>query len=577
MKEVSTRFVNPTWSFPRMQPNKELTMETRLLLAFVLVGIVLVGWNYIYKPPPPPATPSVNSQVQTTQPAAEGPKAAPKAPPPQAVDVPGQVQASQAEEFSIDTKLYSVRFSNQGAVVRSWILKQYKDGSGKPLDLVNPRALLRVEAPFALAFRNQAPASDPNKGLYKVERSADHLGVTFEYSDGRTATKKTFQFMPNSYLVRITSQVVENGVLLPHEFTWRGGFGDQTLPNPASVEDVLYYDETNSKLVQNAVKSADKGPVTTSGQYSFAGIEDSYFAAVVLPAAGGGLEVTTYSDPVPGPTGTEEKRIGAGAGGSGLNSFNAFVGPKDSDILRSVNPKLDQLIDWGKYFGFIAKPLFFLLTWTAKHVTGNNFGWAIVVVTIAINTVLFPLRLTSMKSSKKMQALQPQITAINAKYKDLPLRDPRKQEQQAEMMDLYKKHGVNPVGGCVPMLIQLPFLYGFYTVLKVAISMRGASWLWVHDLSQPETLAIHVLPLLMTGTQFLQQKMTPSPGMDPAQQKMMLFMPFVLLYIFYYLSAGLVLYYMTSSLVGVAQQWLLNRGTPAPAIAVSSPPQKKKK
>jgi YidC/Oxa1 family membrane protein insertase len=537
------------------------------------VGIVLVGWNYIYKPPmvAPPAT----VPAPATQTAVEAPKPEP-ATPQIAIEVPGQVQGSQAEDFTIETDLYRVTFSNQGAVVLSWILKQYKDGSGKPLDLVNTRALRRVPEPFAVAFRSQAPPNDPNKGLFRVERSGD-LGVTFEYSDGRTATKKTFQFAPKSYLVEITSQVIDNGVLLPHELTWRGGFGDQTIVNPASVEDVPYYDEADSKLVQNALKSADKGPVTTSGQYSFAGIEDSYFAALVLPtAAGGGLAVTTYSDPVPGRSGTDEKRIGAGVGGSGLNSFNAFIGPKDSYILGAVNPKLDKLIDWGKYFGFIAKPLFYVLTWTAKHVTGENFGWAIVVVTIAISMVLFPLRFTSMKSSKKMQALQPQIQAINAKYKDMPMRDPRKQEQQAEMMELYKKNGVNPVGGCIPMIIQLPFLYGFYTVLRVAIEMRGASWLWVHDLSQPETLAIRVLPVLLVVTQFLQQKMTPSPGMDPAQQKMMLFMPLVMGYIFYYLSAGLVLYYMTSGLVGVAQQWLLNRGTPAPAV-IPSPPQKKKK
>jgi len=557
-------------------PNKELTTETRLLLAFVLVGIVLVGWNYIYKPPPPPApvTPPANTQVQTS-PAAEAPKPIP-VPAPKPIEVPGQMQAGQAEDFTIETDFYRVEFSNQGAVVRSWILKKYKDGKGKPLELVNTKALSKVPAPFAVAFRNQAPPNDPNKGLFKVERNGD-LGVTFEYSDGRTATKKAFQFMPKSYLVQITSQVVDNGVLLPHELTWRGGFGDQTILNPTSVEDVAYYDESDSKLVQSALKSADKGPVTASGQYSFAGVEDSYFAALVLPTApGSGLSVTTYSDPVPGSTGADEKRIGTGVGGSGLNSFNAFVGPKDSQILSAVNPKLDKLIDWGKYFGFIAKPLFYVLTWTAIHVTGENFGWAIVVVTIAISMVLFPLRFSSMKSSKKMQALQPQIQAINAKYKDMPMRDPRKQEQQAEMMELYKKNGVNPVGGCVPMIIQLPFLYGFYTVLRVAIEMRGASWLWVHDLSQPETLAIRVLPVLLVVTQFLQQKMTPSPGMDPAQQKMMLFMPLVMGYIFYYLSAGLVLYYMTSGLVGVAQQWLLNRGTPAPAV-VPSPPQKKKK
>jgi YidC/Oxa1 family membrane protein insertase len=557
-----------------MQPNKELTTETRLLLAFVLVGIVLVGWNYIYKPPLPPVTPP----AQATQPATEAPKVTqvPALPPPQAVELPGQIQASQAQEFTIETDLYRVRFSNQGGVVRSWILKQYKDGQGQPLDLVNTKALASVPAPFALAFRNQAPVNDPNKGLFRVERSGD-LGVTFEYSDGRTATKKTFQFMPKSYLVQITSQVVDNGVLVPHELTWRGGFGDQTIVNPASVEDTLFYDEANSKLVKNAMKSADKGPVSTSGQYSFAGIEDKYFAAVALPATGGGLGLTTYSDLVAGPTGADEKRIGAGAGGSGLNSFNAFIGPKDTEILRSINPKLEQLIDWGTWFGFIAKPLFFVLTWTAKHVTGENFGWAIVAVTVGINLALFPLRFTSMKSSKKMQALQPQIAAINAKYKDLPLRDPRKQEQQAEMMELYKKNGVNPVGGCIPMIIQLPFLIAYYTVLGVAIEMRGASWLWVHDLSQAETLAIRVLPVLLVVTQFVQQKMTPSPGIDPAQQKMMLFMPLVMGYMFYYQSAGLVLYWLTGGVVGIALQWLLNRGAPPQAVVVPSPPQKKKK
>lgn len=555
-------------------PKKELTTETRLLLAFVLVGIVLVGWNYIYKPPPP-VNPPASTQVQTTPPPAEAPKPIPTTPQTQVVELPGQIQASQAEDFTIETDLYRVRFSNQGAVVLSWVLKQYKDGNGKPLDLVNTRALTKVPAPFAVAFRNQAPPNDPNKGLYRVERSGD-LGVTFEYSDGRTATKKTFQFMPKSYLVEITSQVTDNGVLLPHELTWRGGFGDQTIANPASVEGTLYYDESNTKLVKNAVKVADKGPVTTSGQYSFAGIEDKYFAEVALPSASGGLAATTYSDSIPGPSGADEKRIGAGVGGSGLNSFNAFIGPKDTEILRSVNPKLDQLIDWGTWFGFIAKPLFFVLTWTAKHVTAENFGWAIVVVTIGINMVLFPLRFSSMKSSKKMQALQPQIAAINAKYKDLPMRDPRKQEQQAEMMDLYKKNGVNPVGGCIPMIIQLPFLIAYYTVLGVAIEMRGANWLWVHDLSQPETLAIRILPVLLVVTQFLQQKMTPSPGMDPAQQKMMLFMPLVLGYMFYYQSAGLVLYWLTGGLVGIAQQWLLNRGTPAPAVTAPSPPQKKR-
>jgi YidC/Oxa1 family membrane protein insertase len=202
--------------------------------------------------------------------------------------------------------------------------------------------------------------------------------------------------------------------------------------------------------------------------------------------------------------------------------------------------------------------------------------YKVLSVTIAINTVLFPLRISSMKSSKKMQALQPQIAAINAKYKNLSLRDPKKTEQNQEMMDLYKRHGVNPVGGCLPMALQMPFFFAFYKVLSVAIEMRGANWLWVGDLSQPETLAIRALPVLLIVTQFLQQKMTPSPGMDPAQQKMMMIMPLALGYMFYFASSGLVLYWLTSNVVGIAQQVILNRSTATPAVVDVKPTPKKK-
>jgi YidC/Oxa1 family membrane protein insertase len=182
-----------------------------------------------------------------------------------------------------------------------------------------------------------------------------------------------------------------------------------------------------------------------------------------------------------------------------------------------------------------------------------------------------------MKSSKKMQALQPQIKAINDKYKGISMKDPRKTEQNQEVMDLYKKNGVNPVGGCLPMLLQLPFLWAFYKVLGVAIEMRGSRWLWINDLSQPESLAIHLLPILLVITQFAMQRMTPSPGMDPAQQKMMMFMPLMFGYMFYFASAGLVLYWLTGNVVGIVQQWLLNKTMPAPAVATPVPIKKGRK
>ena len=249
--------------------------------------------------------------------------------------------------------------------------------------------------------------------------------------------KKTFRFTQKSYLVGVTSEITQNGTAVPHQLTWRGGFGDATVRNPESVQHALYYDLANSKLKSIAFGDAKNGPVSASGQFSFVGIEDAYFTAVFLPGDKASVEQTTYADAVPNAEGKDEKRVGVGVGGEGLNALSLFVGPKDTDLLRKVNPKLEQVVDWG-FFGVIAKPLFLVLNWTSEHLAGN-YGWSIVLVTLAINILLFPLKITSMKSSKKMQALQPQIKAINDKYKGISMKDPRKTEQNQEVMDLYKK------------------------------------------------------------------------------------------------------------------------------------------
>jgi len=580
MKEAWTRSVRPM--------KKELSMEARLLIAFVLMGLVLFLTPYIYKPataPAPGANQPATSKTTDVKEAATAPPVAevPVAPPPvAAAEMPGQIHADKEEPVVVDTDLYHIVFSNKGAVVRSWILKDFKDHEGKSLDLVNTPALAKVPAPFAIEFRSQKPTTDPNNALYKVDRNGDNL--TFEFSDGRIDIKKTFEFAKNSYLSRFTSQVAQNGVVLPHSLVWRGGFGDETINNPAAAQHALLYDPNaprsygvfSNELQKKDASSAKSGPVTSSGQYTFVGIEDSYFAGLFLPSGPSSVELTTFSDAVP-KDGKDVPQVGAAMGGEGFNAFELYMGPKDLEILKRVNPKLELVVDWGK-FAIIAKPLFEALKWTAAKV-GGNYGWAIILVTIAINTVLFPLKITSMKSSKKMQSIQPQIAAINAKYKGLSLNDPKKADQNAEIMALYKDNGVNPAGGCLPMLLQLPFFFAFYAVLGVAIQLRGAHWLWVTDLSQQETLAIHILPVILIATQFLTQRMTPSPGMDPSQQKMMMVMPLVLGYMFYFAMSGLVIYWLTGNVVGIAQQWFLNRGTPKPTPKVVDvkPVAKKKK
>jgi YidC/Oxa1 family membrane protein insertase len=556
---------------------KELPMEARLLLAFGLMALVLFLTPYFYKQQKPqeplkPATPAAAVQTpakpEAPAPAPAGQEAAPALP---------AAAAQKEETFVLETSVYKIVFSNRGAVVRSWILKKYPDSEGKPLELVNGAAAGKAGYPFSLVFKGRKPSADLNSALFVAKPSADSLGVEYEFSDGKTVCRKSFQFAKNSYLGQISSEVTEGDAALPHLLAWRGGFGDAAVLNAVAGQNTLYFDAASGKLTTNGIKTAKNGPVTTSGNYPFAGLEDKFFAAVFLPKSAAPFDLETFSDTVASVrAAAEEAQIGAAVGGSGTNRFSLFVGPKDLDLLRKLDPHLEQMVDFG-WFWFIAKPLFLALNWVHDHVA-HNYGWAIILVTVAINTLLFPLKLTSLKSMKKMQALQPQIAAINARYKNIGLRDPKKADQNQEVMELYKQHGVNPMGGCMPMILQIPFFIAFYKVLSIAIELRGAPWIWwVTDLSQPEHLAIRVLPVTMIGTQFILQRMTPAAGGDPSQQKMMMLMPLFMGFMFYGVSSGLVLYWLTGNVIGIAQQLLINRMTPAPVVAPPVKTQKGKK
>jgi len=434
--------------------------------------------------------------------------------------------------------------------------EKYTDDNGKPLALVNETAVPKTGYPFTLVFDQKKPAVDVNAVLFAAKPADDGLGITYEYSEGAVTARKTFRFEKNRYITQISTEVTENGTPIPHLIAWRGGFGDPSLPNPLAAQHSIYFDLTDNKLITHDAKSAKNGSVTSEGNYSFAGVEDTYFTAAFLPAAGP-VKLVTFSDIVATTANPkEEPHVGAGIGNS-HNNFAVFVGPKDIDILNSVNPQLVRIVDFG-WFSFLAKPLFLGLHYVNDKWV-HNYGWAIIIVTIIINFLLFPLKLSNLKSMKKMQALQPQIAAISEKYKGISMRDPRKQQQNEETMALYKKHGANPMGGCLPMAIQIPFFIAFYKVLSISIELRHATWLWVPDLAAPEHLPIHILPIAMIVTQFIQQKMTPTTTADPNQQRMMLIMPLVMGFFFYNLASGLVLYYFTVNLVGIAQQLFFNK------------------
>lgn len=537
------------------------SLEKRLPLALALMMLVLLVSQYIFKPAPGPK-PVTHIDTAKAAAALTVKPPAPAEAPPEALPA-GQIQANSEINTEIDTDLYRIVFSNRGGVVKSWILKDYPSSNGKPQQLVN-QAATSVPPPFSIQLVDAKIDVNPNTVLYQTTVSPDHLGVDYVYSNGTVTIRKSFRFAKDSYLSDVRSEVRDGNTFVPSLLMWRGGFGDQSVRNASALQHTVRYDASNSKLVTKNAKDGKNGPITDSGDYTFGGLEDNFFAAVALPVNSSTLEIRTYSDDVKTPD--EEKPapyVGDGVSTGAQNQFQLYVGPKDIDILRKVNPKLAQLVDWG-FFGILAKPLFLSLLWVNDHLT-HNYGWAIILVTIIINVLLFPFRMSSLKSARKMQKVQPKVKAINDKYKNISIRDPRQAEKNQEVMDLYKKEGINPVGGCLPMLLQLPFFYAFYRVLYIAIELRHASWLWVPDLSQAETLPIHLLPIILIATQFFSQRLTPAAGVDPNQQKMMMFMPLLFGFMFYYASSGLVLYWLTGNLVGIAQQLIINRFMPAPA------------
>ncbi len=556
-------------------------MQERLLIAFALIGVVLMGMQYFTPAPapPPPAKPPQQQQAKpgesVSQPATTAAAPGAKAPQPaKPASGAGAIVADQDGTAVVETDLYRITFSNRGAVVRSWILKKFKDSNGKLLELVNPQANGKTVFPLAVRFHVDQSAEALNSAPYVMKLTPDRLRIDFEYSQGEWYARKSLSFEQNSYLTRVTSEVRNSGQPKPHLLYWRGGFGDASVAGAAASQMSVRYDVAAGFYQLTGAEVGN--PQAHRGRFTFAGITDSFFAAVALADTARDFEIHSMSDQLEHPKDKKlEANVGVAVGGEAINAFQLFVGPKDTKLLASISPRLEQLVDFG-YFTLLAKPLFLALRWLNDNLV-HNYGWAIVVATIIINILLLPLKFTSLKSMKKMSSLQPQIAAINDKYKGLSLTDPKAQNKNQEVMDLYKKHGVNPMGGCVPMGLQIPFFIAFYNVLSRAIELRGAEWLWVADLSRPEDLALRVLPIAMIASQFVMQKMTPATTADPSQQKVMQLMPIMMGFMFYGVSSGLVLYWLTGNLVGIAQQWFFNRISGAPVVAAPVAAQKKKK
>ena len=569
------------------------------MIAFLAVIIFLIGYQVVLKKyGPPPQQPQKQQepaqapqQVQApapATPASEAPQASAKGKQKgkeAAAPVVATKQASAEAETVIENDLYKITFTNRGGQVKSWILKKYSDDKGQPLDLVHQAAAQQFGYPLSLWTYDENLRKKLASVLYVTSDTGAGSAprtVTFEYSDGDTTVRKSFTF-DESYLVKVTAEATQNGAAVQAFPAWPSGFGDDTVATSYAAQTVDYaplhpgkkWDGLRSNPVERLAAKNVSGGNTIREPFFWAGANDQYFAAIFLPDDPGGdalvtlhnsMQVPKNSDK-PDPNDTMRVEILGTAVGhtSGHTSLRLFAGPKDLRLLDAITatpaagitetPNLGSLVDLGTFSVFV-RPLFVWLRWTYRQV--GNWGWAIIAITIVINIALLPLRLSSMKSALKTAKIQPLMQNIKDKYKKYDMRDPRRQQMNQEIAALMKEHGVNPAGGCLPLIIQLPFLWAFYSMLGNTIELRHAHFLYIHDLSAPDPF--HILPILIVISTFLVQRMTPQGGMDPQQQKMMnLMMPLMLGFISNNLSAGLCLYWVIGNLVAMLLQVVLNR------------------
>jgi YidC/Oxa1 family membrane protein insertase len=568
-------------------PQQEPGAEKRLLLVFVLTFVVLIIFQPLLKKymPQPPAPPAQKQPVAEQQSAAPPAIAAsvPVATAPAAV---ASKQAAAETETVIENDLYRITFTNRGAQVKSWILKKFdNETQNGRQDLVNPAAAQKFGYPLSLWTYDETLRNKVSSALYVASNEGQLTApatITFEYADQDLVVRKTFRF-DHTYVLNVETSVVYKGSEIFAAPAWPAGFGDQATPAAYAAARIDYHNDASSDktalvfpnfVLRLPIKGISSGN-TLHGPFEWAGTGDQYFTAIFIPDDPGSAALITLRNAMeieqkPGfnPIGSNAKDanvelLGAAVGSlRGATTERMYVGPKEISVLDTVpiptikgdNPDLRGIVDFG-WWGFLSRPLFLWLKWTYNHIV-PNWGWAIVIQTFIITIALLPLRITQMKSMLKMQRVAPQIKNIQEKYKKYTLRDPRKAAMNEEISALYKKEGVNPAGGCLPMLIQFPFLIAYYRMLGVALELRHAHWLWISDLSSADW----VLPILMVVSMVVMQRMTPQAGMDPAQQKMLtVMMPLMMGFIFFRLAAGLNLYYTESNLISIAQQAVMNR------------------
>ena len=562
-------------------------MERRVFIAIGLSFLVLYMYQAYFAPPPPRrpvAPPTAASQQQpspgsTPQPATspEAPAFAPAPSTPQPQSIIGE---SSARTITVDTMAVQAVFTNSGGRLLHWRLKQYRDASGQPVDLV-PAGLPAVEQlPFSLRVDQPDLTARLNTALYRAGGDANgHLDAThrpatlsFEYQDASGLhVRKQFEFSPANYIVKLTASVMNGGQTINPNVVWGPALGDITpsVANPgffnrsaAPPPEIVLH--RAGKVERIPINNVTRQPVQEA-VFRFAGVDTHYFMmAAVNP---GQMRMESRPLDVTAAQGARRQLVSSAfkfAGGANGKSY--FIGPKQFDLLRSIDGELVRAVNFGM-FGWLAVPLLGALKWL--HGIVGNWGWSIVLLTVLINLAMFPLRHKSVVSMRRMQEIQPQVKAIQDRYANLKVTDPARQKMNAEMMNLYREKGINPAGGCIPMLVMMPVLIAFYALLGQAIELRGADfgW-WIKDLSQPDPY--FAIPILVGVTMFWQTWLSPTTT-DPAQRNMMLVMPIMFSFIFLTTAAGTALYWLISNIWGIGQQYFTNWLIGPPVIHAARP------
>jgi YidC/Oxa1 family membrane protein insertase len=506
-----------------------MDMDKRTLIAVVLAIVVLIGSQYLSSlfqpkqpaPPPPPAKETAAQAVTPVRPAA--------APVPPAIEEP-----SQAKDVKVETGLYTAELSSKGGTLRKFTLKKYTDKKGIGVSLLQEPG---IYPPLAIGERDDF---DLSKVLFSVKgtdinlKGSESGSIVFEYATAPLSIKRTFTFYGDRYRIDVKDEVQG---LPEYWLTLGSNFGiydtkDESSPH---IGPVVLKDTDRIELI---AKKLGEPKVFKEG-LKWVAQEDKYFFASIVPSAQV-TEARVWK--------VQDSPVVALKVKPGVSSYIVYAGPKDYDRLQELKVGLEHIVDFG-FFSILARPLF----WILKFFYGfmGNYGWAIVLLTIIVRIPFIPLLNKSQKSMKKMQALQPKLTELREKYK----KDPQK--LQKETMEMYKKYKVNPVGGCLPMLLQIPVFFALYKVLMIAIELRGAPFmLWITDLSTKDPY--YVLPIVMGITMVIQQKMTPT-SLDPKQNKIMMLMPVVFTFLFLNFASGLVLYWLVNNVLSIIQQFFTNR------------------